>query len=345
MYRAFYGLEARPFDATPDPRFLTLTAGHREALAQLVYGVRESRGFIVLTGEVGTGKTTLLQALMQRLRADTAFAYVFNSTLPFDALLEYALEDLGVPGPGRSRAHRLAALYRFLTERRRAGSNTVLIVDEAQHLDPATLEQIRLLSNFESPTEKLLQIVLAGQPELLAVLDRADLRQLRQRIAIRATIPPLTAAETRELVRTRLAIAGAQDAGLFTDRAIARIGSWSRGIPRVVNMVAEHCLVVGYADQIRRIDVDIVERSIAYFHGPSTWGPRMAPKSPLGSPRQSRDAPRPGAVVAVAAVVLAVVAISSVVAVGGVPAAVGSVGAAVDALSHLAATALGGFAR
>src|SRR5437867_1267291 len=163
MYLDFYGLKERPFNATPDPRFLYLTPGHREALAQLVYSVRENRGVFVLTGEVGTGKTTLLNALRQRLDGRAAVAFVFNSTLRFDALLECVLEELGVPTPASSPVQRFFALRRFMLDRRSAGQSTVLILDEAQNLSAGTLEKIRLLSNFETPKEKLLQILLVGQ--------------------------------------------------------------------------------------------------------------------------------------------------------------------------------------
>src|SRR4030095_15005644 len=170
MYLTFYGLSEKPFNATPDPKFLYMSPGHREALAQLLYGTLERKGFIVLTGKVGTGKTTLLHALRQRLSGQSAIAFVVNSTLSFDGLLEYILEDLGAAKAGESRAQRLMALNTYLIENERAGQNTTLIIDEAQNLDAATLEQIRLLSNFETPTTKLLQILLVGQPELKARL-------------------------------------------------------------------------------------------------------------------------------------------------------------------------------
>src|SRR5881396_977593 len=156
MYLTFYGLAEKPFNATPDPRFLYLSPAHREALAQLLYGVQERKGFIVLTGNAGTGKTTLLHALRQRLNGATAVSFVVHSTLPFDGILEYVLEDLGIAKGAESRAQRLIALNNLLIERERTGQSTVLVLDEAQNLDPATLEQIRLLSNFETPTSKLL---------------------------------------------------------------------------------------------------------------------------------------------------------------------------------------------
>src|SRR5882672_9814804 len=165
MYLSFYGFTEKPFNATPDPKFLYMSPGHREALAQLLYGAQERKGFIVLTGNVGMGKTTLLHALCQRLGGQAAISFVVNSTLPFDELLAYILEDLGVDKVGETRGQRLVALNNFLIERERAGQNTLLIIDEAQNLDAATLEQIRLLSKFETPTSKMLQILLVGQSE------------------------------------------------------------------------------------------------------------------------------------------------------------------------------------
>src|SRR2546427_4277841 len=267
MYLTFYGLKERPFNATPDPKFLYLTPGHREALAQLVYSVRGNRGFLVLTGEVGTGKTTLLHAFRQRLDGKAAVAHVFNSTLPFDELLEFVLEELGVPTPASSPAQRLLALRRFMLDRRRIGQNTVLIFDEAQNLDTATLEKIRMLSNLETPTEKLLQILLVGQPELWAKLDRPELRQLVERIELRCGLAPLSRDQIRDYVTTRLGVAGSRNPGLFSDGAQDRIAAYSRGIPRRVNILCEHCLVIGYADHRRRIDVDIVDQAIESLPG------------------------------------------------------------------------------
>jgi len=275
MYLTFYGIKEKPFSATPDPKFLFLTEAHREALAQLVYGVQENTGFVALSGEVGTGKTTLLHALLQRLDQSVAVAYIFNTTLPFEGILEYMLEDLGVPRTGSSHAERLFALNNFLIERRRNGLRTVLIIDEAQNLDARALEQIRLLSNFETPTDKLLQILLVGQPELQVKLNLAELRQLRQRIAIWCRIPPLSQEETREYIRTRLRTAGARDLGIFTDGAVRRIAEYADGIPRVVNIMCDHCLLLGYVDQRRHIDVDTVEEAITYLgDGKPRWDGR-----------------------------------------------------------------------
>jgi general secretion pathway protein A len=265
MYLKFFGLDEKPFNATPDPRFLYLSPGHREALAQLQYGTQERKGFIVLTGKVGTGKTTLLHALRRRLDGHTAVSYVFNSTLPFDGILEYVLEDLGIAKQEESRARRLMALNNFLIERERAGQNTVLILDEAQNLPPETLEQVRLLSNFETATTKLLQILLVGQPELGAKLNLPELRQLKQRVGLRCQIPPLDLDEAHQYIRNRLRIAGARDLALFNDAAIDLITSYSGGIPRVINILGDHCLLFGYAEQKRRIDRACVDQAIEYL--------------------------------------------------------------------------------
>jgi general secretion pathway protein A len=265
MYLKFYGLAEKPFNPTPNPRFLYLCPGHREALAQLRYGVQERQGFMVLTGRVGTGKTTLLHALRQRLDGRTAISYVFNSALSFDGLLEYALEDLGIAKREESRVRRLMALNNFLIERERAGQNTVLIIDEAQNLTSETLEQVRLLSNFETTTIKLLQILLVGQPELRAKLDLPELRQLKQRVGLRCQIRPLTPGETALYIRNRLRVAGASEHGIFNESAIERITQYAGGIPRVINTLSDHCLLFGYAEQRRRIDRPAVNRVIDYM--------------------------------------------------------------------------------
>jgi type II secretory pathway predicted ATPase ExeA len=264
MYLSFYGLREKPFGPTPDPRFLYLTPGHREALAQLVYGVQEGAGFVVLTGEVGTGKTTLVQALCRRFDSQTTVAFVVNSTLSFDELLDCALQDFGIKTTGATRSQRLIALKEFLLAKDRADERAVLILDEAQNFSVQTLEGIRLLTNFETTTRKLLQIILVGQPEFAAKLALPQLRQLRQRVSIRCRIGPLTRQETGLYIRSRLRVAGAQDAQLFSDRALKRIAAASGGVPRLVNRMCDHCLLIGYAEQHRRIDERIVEQAIVY---------------------------------------------------------------------------------
>jgi general secretion pathway protein A len=268
----FYGLKEKPFNLTPDPKFLYSAPGHQEALAQLLYGIQERKGFMVLTGEVGTGKTTLLHTLMEQLDGNTEVAFIFNSKLPFDGLLEYMLEDLGIAKTAGTQAQRLFALNNYLIDRQRAGQNTVLIIDEAQHLDPPTLEQVRLLSNFETPREKLLQILLVGQLELKARLELPELRQLKHRISLRCDIPLLTSEETSDYIRHRLRIAGAQDVLLFSDAAVRRIVRYAGGNPRTVNILCDHCLLIGYADQRRKIGRDAAEQAIKYMEaGKRTW--------------------------------------------------------------------------
>jgi general secretion pathway protein A len=264
MYLKFFGLTEKPFELTPNPKFLFLTPGHREALAQLTYGVQEEKGFILMTGEVGTGKTTLLRTLADRMAGQIDTAFILNSTLPFDEILEYALADFGVPDPRGTRAQRLMALNHFLIEQRRANRKTILIIDEAQNLSIETLEQIRLLSNFETSTGKLIQIILSGQPELHAKLQLPQLRQLKQRIALRCVLQPMTVEEIEQYISNHLRMSGAKRQ-LFTSTAIRRISDYSCGIPRVVNMICDHCLLIGYADQRPEIDADIVKRAVAYL--------------------------------------------------------------------------------
>jgi general secretion pathway protein A len=265
MYLSFYGLREAPFAPTPDPKFLFQSARHREALAQLIYGVRERKGFIVLTGEIGTGKTTLLRTLLERLNPDTPVAYVHNSALDIEGLLEYVLQDWGVKSTAASHAQRLFELNEFLIDQHRKGGSPLLVIDEAQNLSVQTLEAVRMLSNFETTNQKLMQILLVGQPELRVKLDLPELRQLKQRIGLRCHIAPLSAEETRLYIRHRLRIAGAIDAGIFTDGAIQKIADYSGGTPRVINIVCDHCLLSGFADSKKRIDAGTVGEAIEYL--------------------------------------------------------------------------------
>ncbi len=305
MYLQFYGLREAPFSPTPDPRFLFQSSRHREALAQLVYGVRERKGFIVLSGEIGTGKTTLLRTLLERLDEQYPVAYVHNSALPWESLFEYILHDWGVKAAESTAASRLVGLNEFLIEQHRLRRVPVLVIDEAQNLSIEALEAVRLLSNFETAQAKLLQILLVGQPELRDTLNAPELRQLKQRIGLRCHIGPLSPEETRQYIRHRLRVAGAGDVGIFTDAAVQRITDYSRGIPRVINTVCDHCLVSGYADSKRRIDARAVEEAIEYLEEGEQ--PRWKRR------RQMRLTPSPGWVWAarggVAALVVALLAI------------------------------------
>jgi type II secretory pathway predicted ATPase ExeA len=266
MYKRFYGLRENPFNVNPDPRYLYKTQSTEEALACLTYGIQSRKGFILLTGEVGTGKTTLLNQLLDWLHQErVATAFIFNSRLSVNQLFDYMMADFGLAGESRLKSQFLMRLNQWLLDRYRAGENTVLIIDEAQNLSPQVLEEIRLLTNLETASEKLLQIVLAGQPELERKLSQPQLRQLRQRITLRAKTRALTVDEIRGYIHERLRIAGAGEEVIFSEEAIERIHFYSRGIPRVVNLLCEHALISGFVDQQRPIAAGIVEEVAREF--------------------------------------------------------------------------------
>jgi len=253
MYTSFYGLCEKPFSLTPDPRFLFLSAPHREALAHVLYGIEQGEGFIAITGEVGTGKTTLCRTLLQRLERDTEIAFLFNPTLSGKALVRAISQEVGLDTRGKTRSDLTDQLYEFLLETNRRGRRVLLIIDEAQNLRPETLEEIRLFSNLETTTSKLLQILLFGQPELDEKLESRELRQLRQRISVRWNLRPMTLGETREYVRHRLAVASGSDREVFTDRALREVQRRSRGIPRLINLLCDRALLSGFAAGLAQI--------------------------------------------------------------------------------------------
>jgi len=260
MYKDFFGLKANPFNVNPDPRYLFLTRHTEEALACLTYGIQSRKGFVLLTGEVGTGKTTLLNKLMEWLRVQqVATAFIFNSQMNVPQFLEYMMVDFGIPCDSKSKSQILLKLYNWLLDRYRAGETAVLIVDEAQNLSDEVLEEIRLMTNLETFTEKLLQIVVVGQPELEQKLKQPNLRQLRQRLTLRAKTHPLTLEETRAYVAQRLRIAGSNGQQIFDPEALAFIHRYSAGIPRVVNLICEHCLVSAFVDHEKVIRSSVVE--------------------------------------------------------------------------------------
>ena len=259
MYLEHYGLIRQPFEMTPDPNFLYLGEAHQEGLATLVYGVRARKGFVMLTGEVGTGKTTLLHALLAQLDASAASAFVFNPRLePLD-FFRVLFDELGIEDVCRSKGEYLLALNQFLIERLRRDQSTLLIVDEAQNLSAEMLEEIRLLSNLETPTSKLLQIILVGQPELEEMLKRQELRQLRQRIVLRFRLRPFELRETASYIEERLRLAGYTGKGLFRRSAIHRIQEVSGGVPRLINIVSDGALLAGYSRDLEALDGGIID--------------------------------------------------------------------------------------
>lgn len=254
MYQAFFGLREDPFRVNPDPRYLYLTTSTQEALTSLAYGIRCRYGIIVMTGEVGTGKTTLLHALLDGLRqVRAATAFLFNPRLSVEGLIASLMMDFGIPCTSQLKHEALAQLNRWLLERFHAGQMAVLVIDEAQHLSAEALEEIRLLTNLETSTEKLLQIVLSGQPELEEKLRDTQLRQLRQRITIRCRTAALSPEETQGYILKRLEIAGANGEPIFSPEALESVYTYSLGIPRVVNLLCQHALIHAFADQMRPV--------------------------------------------------------------------------------------------
>jgi type II secretory pathway predicted ATPase ExeA len=268
MYKNFFGLKENPFNVNPDPRYLFVTKQIEEALSGLMYGVQARKGIITLTGEVGTGKTTLVNRLLDWLRLQqTRTAFLFNSRMNSMQLFDFVLAEFEIQCESRSKSQQIIKLNQWLLERFRSGETTVLVVDEAQNLTFPVLEEIRLLTNLETSTEKLLQIVLSGQPELEEKLKLPQLRQLRQRVTIRCKTGPLTGEQTHHYILERLRIAGAATNGqaIFTPKAIEIIHLRSQGIPRVINLLCEHSLINAYVDHQRSIEPKIVEEVAKEF--------------------------------------------------------------------------------
>lgn len=270
MYRTFFNLHRNPFDITPDPSFLFPTKRHNEALAALYCGVRWHKGFVVLTGEVGTGKTLLLRCLLQLLTQskDVAYAYVFNSRLSPTEFLQFIISDFGLLASGKNKGELLFELCNLVVKRGLNHLTTVLIVDEAHHLSVEALEEVRLLTNLETAQEKLLQIVLVGQPELDDKLDSANLAQLKQRIALRSHLEPLDSEETKGYIQRRLEIAGGRSEGaaLFPADTIEAVYRQSRGIPRLINTICENALISAYVRQMRSVTPEIIADVAEDFH-------------------------------------------------------------------------------
>jgi len=301
MYKKFFGLHDNPFNVNPDPRFLCFTPQTRRALAELKYGINNHSSFILLTGEVGTGKTTLVNCLLDWLHQQkTPAAFLFNCHLSSNHLLEFILSDFKIPYDARSKGNLLLCLIDWLVERNRAGETPVLILDEAQGLRFELLEEIRLLLNMETPSKKLLQIVLVGQPELEQKLLRPEMRQIRQRITTRCKTSSLTCEETHRYIEERLQIAGATDRIIFDSDAMDAAYRYSGGIPRVLNLICENALIAAYVNNVRTVSASIVEEAARDFSlgdcsNPVSRGGTPAPPYPVSVSKPSVWQPEPRA--------------------------------------------------
>jgi general secretion pathway protein A len=267
MYKAFFGLNSSPFNLSPDPSYLYRSQQHEEALASLIYGVQSRKGFIVLTGEVGTGKTTMLECLRDHLSAHhTPFAFLFNSRLTPEQFFEMIAYDFDLKCTRTSKTEVLLALNQLLIERANDNQTTVLIVDEAQNLEWAVLEEIRLLGNLENRRGKMLQIILSGQPELGFRLEEREYRQLKQRIALRCQLRPFDAVETGNYIGSRLTRAGMRDQQVFTPQLIVEIHRRTQGIPRLINSVCDNLLLTSFAMESRVATMEMLEEVSKDLH-------------------------------------------------------------------------------
>jgi len=267
MYYDYYGLKENPFNVTSDPSFLYLSKAHKDAITYLLYGIKQKKGFLEMTGEVGAGKTTVCKALLQQLDNDTNTAFVLNSNLSELQLLEAILDDLGITPQRKTKISFLRQLNAFLLEELKKGRNTVIILDEAQNITTSSLEGIRLLSNLETDKEKLFQIVLVGQPELRRKLASPALLQLRQRISVRYHVNPLESGEIAGYIYHRLAVAGSAGDVSFAAEALDTIYTYSGGIPRIINLLCDKALLSGFVLGRKLITGEIVDKSIVEIEG------------------------------------------------------------------------------
>ncbi len=267
MYCKFYGLNERPFNVTSDPAFFFLSRMHKEALSHLLYGVSQRKGILVITGEIGTGKTTLCRSFLNQVASNVKTAFILNPYFSELQLLEAIVRDFGITPKNKSKLGIITDLNRFLMSESQLGNNIVLIVDEAQNLKPNQLEQIRLLSNLETEKDKLLQVVLVGQPELNQKLNLYDLRQLRQRIMVRFHIMPLERDEIKSYIEHRLKIAGCEKGLEFTDEAIIEISHFSSGVPRLINLLCDRVLLAGFVAGTHRFEVPLVKKCVEELSG------------------------------------------------------------------------------
>jgi general secretion pathway protein A len=268
MYLTFYNLKKEPFHITPDPEFLYLSPSHKEALAAIIYGIEQKKGFVAIVGDVGVGKTTILRSYLDTTdRSHLKVIYVFNARLTFEGLLKTIYEELGLPIETNDTMQMVNNLYRVLIEEYRQGNTMVLVIDEAQNMPLETLENLRMLSNLETSKDKLIQIVLVGQLEFEEELNLRRLRQLKQRIAIRSTISPLTKTESLDYIKYRLQKAGSDHGSVFTDAALRTIASKAKGIPRAINILCDNALITGFGYQQKPATAKVVREVVADFQG------------------------------------------------------------------------------
>ena len=273
MYEKFFGFTIKPFNVTPDTRFLYLSPSHQEALASMIYGIKERRGFVSIIGEIGTGKTTLLHTLFNELESSVKSVFIFNTKINFIQLLQSILIELELVPQGDNKVHLFNQLNDFLIERLAVNENVALIIDEAQNLSSIVLEEIRMLSNLETSREKLLQIVLVGQPDLDSKLRSPRLRQLKQRISINCYLTPLNQEEQIKYIQHRLAIAKSSTGEIFTKEALALICKHSKGIPRIINILCDNALLSAYGKELHKVDEDIVKDVILDYEKPMLSSP------------------------------------------------------------------------
>lgn len=272
MYREFYGLREYPFNVTADSRYLYFSKQHQEALSHLLYGIKERKGFILITGEIGTGKTTLCRYLMNQLDESTRSAFVWQTNLSPTQLLLAIVRDLGIPTPRKDRLSLIETLYQYLLDEASKQHNCVLILDEAQHLGVPQLEQLRLLSNLETEREKLIQIVLVGQPELGEKLNQPRLAQLRQRIGVKYHIMPIDREELEPYICHRLKQGGHNGTLRFTPEALDLLFAHTMGIPRLINLLCDRALLLGFVNETETIDESILRQAIAETNGTARTG-------------------------------------------------------------------------